>query len=64
MDINYKDLPAVRRLVKYTEARHITARVLDVLHDYYRDSGVEIHDETDLPDLLTSEIMTCLFELK
>jgi len=62
--IDYSDTSAVKRLVLHTKAKHITLRVLAVLDDYYRDSGVEILAEIDLPEMITAEIQTCLDDLK
>jgi len=64
IDINYNDIAEVKRLVLYAQAKHITLRLLAVLDDYCHDSGVEIYNETDLPELMTSEIQSCLNGLK
>ncbi len=63
LDIDFKNTADVKRLRGYVEAKHITVRLLDVLHDYYDGSGVEIHNETNLSDLLTDEIQRCLNDL-
>jgi len=62
--IDYQNMSEVKRLVSYAKARHISHRIMTVLSDYYDGSGVEIWDEVDLPEMITSEIQSCLNELK
>ena len=64
IDIDFTDMATVKRASLYIKAKHISHRIMTTLSDYYDGTGVEPWDEIDLPEMITSEIQSCLNELK